>query len=157
MGARQPCQGCLDTSAARPMSRGRGSGLPTWMPQATSRRVEPGEWPERQPGGDPGQQRFDGAGTREVEEEPGLVVLALRRHFAAGEAHGRGLGRGQRGLWERRGPTPAGAAWRSRGRSAPRGGRGRGHPGAPGSGFRRSPARRRSLPTPAAAWGPPRR
>jgi hypothetical protein len=105
MGARQPCQGCLDTSAARPMSRGRGSGLPTWMPQATSRRVEPGEWPERQPGGDPGQQRFDGAGTREVEEEPGLVVLALRRHFAAGEAHGRGLGRGQRGLWERRGPA----------------------------------------------------
>src|SRR4029434_7084684 len=78
MGARQPCQGCLDTSAARPMSRGRGSGLPTWMPQATSRRVEPGEWPERQPGGDPGQPRFDGAGTREVEEEPGRVVLALR-------------------------------------------------------------------------------
>jgi hypothetical protein len=103
MGARQPCKGCLDTSGARPLSRGRGSGLPTWEQQATSRRVECGAWHERQQGCDTVQQRFDGAGPREVEEDPVLVLFGLSCHFAEGEEHGRGLGLGQRGLLQRLG------------------------------------------------------
>jgi len=73
------------------------------MKQAPSRRVEPGEWHERQQGCDTVQQRFDGAGTREVEEDPVLVLFDLGRHFEEGADHGRGLGLGQRGLLERMG------------------------------------------------------
>jgi hypothetical protein len=49
------------------------------------------------------QQRFDGAGTREVEEDTVLVLFDLSRHFEEGEDHGRGLGLGQRGLLQRLG------------------------------------------------------
>ncbi len=64
--------------------RGRGSGLPTWVQPATSRRVECGAWHERQQGCDTVQQRFDGAGTREVEEDPVLVLFDLGCHFEEG-------------------------------------------------------------------------
>ena len=47
------------------------------------------------------QQCFNGARTREVEEDPILVLFDLSCHFEEGEDHGRGLGLGQRGLWER--------------------------------------------------------
>ena len=46
------------------------------------------------------QQRFDGAGTWEVEENTVLVLLNLGCHFEEGEDHGRGLGLGQRSLLE---------------------------------------------------------
>src|SRR2546423_6589661 len=70
-------QRCLDTSAVRHGSRGRGSGLSTWVRQATSRRVDAGERDERQQSRHTVQQRFDGAGTREVEEDPVLVLFDL--------------------------------------------------------------------------------
>ena len=96
-------QGCLDTSAARHGYRGMGSGLSTWVRSATSRRVDAGEWDERQQGRDTVQQRFDGAGTRKVEEDPVLVLFDLSCHFEEGENDRRGLGLSERGLLERRG------------------------------------------------------
>jgi hypothetical protein len=46
-----PLQGCLDTSVARSGYRGGlGSGLSTRVRHATSRRVDPGEWDEKQQG-----------------------------------------------------------------------------------------------------------
>ena len=101
MGART--EGCLATSAARPGSRGMGRGLSTRGRQALSRRVDRGEGDERQQGRHTVQQRFDGAGTREVEEDTVLVLFDLGRHCKEGEDHGRGLGVGQRGLLERLG------------------------------------------------------
>jgi hypothetical protein len=83
--------------------RGRGRGLSTWARQTTSRRVEARERDERPPGRHTVPQRFDGAGTREVEEAPLLILLDLRCHFAAGENDRRGLGLSARGLLERRG------------------------------------------------------
>src|SRR6266571_2119609 len=44
------------------------------------------------------EQRFDGAGTRQVEEDTVLRLFDLRRHFEEGEDHGRGLGLSQCGL-----------------------------------------------------------
>src|SRR5262249_29011905 len=93
-------QGCFDTSAARYRYHGMGSGRSTWVRRATSRRVDAGEGDERQQGRHTVQQRFDGAGTREVEENTVLVLFNLGRHFAEGEDHGRGLGLGQRSLLE---------------------------------------------------------
>ena len=78
-------QGCLDTSAAHPGSRGLGSGLSTWGKDATSRRVDCGEGDKREQGCHTVQQRFDGAGTREVEEDPVLVLFDLCCHFEEGE------------------------------------------------------------------------
>ena len=49
------------------------------------------------------QQRFDGAGTREVEEDPVLVLFDLCCHFEEGENDRRGLGLREWGLLERRG------------------------------------------------------
>jgi hypothetical protein len=103
MGARYPYQGCLDTSAARPGYCGMGSGLATRVRQATSRRVDHGEGDERQQGRHTVQEHFDGAGTREVEEDTVLVLFDLGRHFEEGEDHGRGLGLGQGGLLQRLG------------------------------------------------------
>ena len=83
--------------------RGMGSGLSTWARQATSRRVEARERDERQQGRHTVQQRFDGAGTREVEEDPILILFDLSCHFEEGEHDRRGLGLSERGLLERRG------------------------------------------------------
>jgi len=80
-----------------------GSGLATGVKQATSRRVDHGEGDESQQGCHTVQQRFDGAGTREVEEDTVLGLFDLRCDFEAGQDHGRGLGVGQRGLLERLG------------------------------------------------------
>ena len=80
-----------------------GSGRSTWGRQAISRRVDAGEWDERQQGRHTVQQRFDGAGTREVEEDPVLVLFDLCCHFEEGENDRRGLGLREWGLLERRG------------------------------------------------------
>ena len=96
-------QRCLGTATARPGDRGRGSGLATGVKQAPSRRVAHGEGDESPPGGHTVPQRLDGAGTREVEEDTVLVRCDRRGDFAAGQEHGRGVGVGQRGLWERLG------------------------------------------------------
>jgi hypothetical protein len=50
--------------------------------------------------GDPTQQRFDRARCREVQENPVLVLLDVRRHFEQREDHGAGLGRGEGRLGE---------------------------------------------------------
>ncbi len=102
-GRTRALQGCLGTSAARPGDRGMGSGLATRGRQVTSRRVDHGEGDESQQGRHTVQQRFDGAGTREVEEDTVLVLFDLRRDFAEGQDHGRGVGVGQRSLLERLG------------------------------------------------------
>ena len=102
-GRTRALQRCLGISTARPGDRGMGSGLATRVGQATSRRVEHGEGDESQQGRHTVQQRFDGAGTREVEEDTVLVLFDLRRDFEEGQDHGRGLGVGQRGLLERLG------------------------------------------------------
>jgi len=94
-------QRCLGISTARPGDGGMGSGLATRVGQATSRRVEHGEGDESPQGRHTVPQRFDGAGTREVEEDTVFGLFDLRRDFAEGQEHGRGLGGGQRGLWER--------------------------------------------------------
>src|SRR5215467_11507691 len=96
-------QGCLDTSAARHRDRGMGSGRSTWVRRATSRRVDAGEGDERQQGRHTVQQRFNGAGTREVEEDAVFVLFDLSCHFEEGENDRRGLGLRERGLLERRG------------------------------------------------------
>jgi len=96
-------QGCFDTSVAGSGYRGMGRSLSTWVRQATSRRVDHGEWDERQQGRHPVQQRFDRAGTREVEEDTVLVLFDLCGHFEEGENDSRGLGLSERGLLERRG------------------------------------------------------
>ena len=93
-------QGCLDISAASPGASGKDRSLSTRGRQAISRRVDRGEWDEREQGRHTVQQRFDGAGTREVEENTVLVLFNLGRHFEEGEDHGRGLGLGQRSLLE---------------------------------------------------------
>ena len=82
---------------ARLGADGKGRGLSTEGRQARSRRVERGEWDEIPPGRPTGQQGCDGAGTREGEEEPVLVLFALGRPCAEGAKHGRGWGVGQRG------------------------------------------------------------
>ena len=69
-----------------------GGGLSTRVRHAPSRRVDAGEWDEIQQGCHTGQQRFDGAGTRQVEEDTILVLFDLGRHFEEAEDHGRGLG-----------------------------------------------------------------
>ncbi len=103
MGARYSCSGAL-TPLRRVMGyRGRGSGLSPWVRQATSRRVDAGERDERQQSRYTVQQRFDGAGPREVEEDPVLVLFDLSCHFEEGENDRRGLGLSERGLLERRG------------------------------------------------------
>ena len=91
----------LGIATARPGDRGMGRGLATRVGQATSRRVEHGEGDESPQGRHTVQQRFDGAGTREVEEETVLGLFDLRRDFEEGQDPGRGLGVGQRGLLER--------------------------------------------------------
>ena len=91
----------LGIATARPGDRGMGSGLATRVGQATSRRVEHGEGDESQQGRHTVQQRFDGAGTREVEEETVLGLFDLRRHFAAREAQRGGLRGGQWGVHQR--------------------------------------------------------
>jgi hypothetical protein len=49
------------------------------------------------------QQRFDGAGTREVEEDAVFVLFDLSCHFEEGEHDRRGLRLGERCVLERRG------------------------------------------------------
>jgi hypothetical protein len=71
--------------------------------QSPSRRVDAGKGDQRQQGRHTVQQRFDGAGTREVAEEPLLVLFDLCCHFEEGENDRRGLGLSERGLLERRG------------------------------------------------------
>ena len=102
-GRTRALQRCLGISTARPGDGGMGSGLATRVGQATSRRVEHGEGDESQQGRHTVQQRFDGAGTREVEEDPVLVLFDLSCHFEEGENDRRGLGLSERGLLERRG------------------------------------------------------
>ena len=51
--------------------------------------------------GDTVQERFDGAGRRQVEENAVLVLFDLSRHFEEREDHGGGLGRGQWGVGQR--------------------------------------------------------
>ena len=91
--ARQLCGAAAVWDGAEP----GGGGRP-----ALARRVDRGAGDERAPSCPP-VPRWDGAGTREVAATPVLGRLALGRHCAEGEAHGRGGGRGQRGLWECRG------------------------------------------------------
>ena len=80
-----------------------GGDLSLWGRPATSRRVDPGAWDKIQQGRYTVQQRLDGAGTREVEEDTVFVLFDLRRDFEEGQDHGRRLGVGQRGLLERLG------------------------------------------------------
>jgi len=96
-------QGCLAISAASLGASEQGRNLSTRGRQALSRRVDRGEWDEIEQGRHPVQQRFDGAGTREVEEDTVLVLFDLGCHFEEREDHGRGLRLGQRGLLQRLG------------------------------------------------------
>ena len=102
MDARYPCRGAW-TPLQRVMGTWDGQGLSTWARQATSRRVDARERDERQQGRHTVQQRFDGAGTREVEEDPVLVLFDLSCHFEESENDRRGLGLSERSLLERRG------------------------------------------------------
>src|SRR5215510_5798912 len=68
-------QGCLGISVASPGASGQGRSLSTRGRQAISRRVDRGEWDEREQGRHTVQQRFDGAGTREVKENTVLVLF----------------------------------------------------------------------------------
>ena len=67
----------------------------------TSGGVQGGDRDGGEPRGDPAQQRFDGARRRQVQKNPVLVRLDLGRHFAQGEDHGAGLGRGEGRVGER--------------------------------------------------------
>ena len=82
---------------------GKGCGLAMRRRPPRSRRVDGGEWDEIEKGRHTVQQRFDGAGTREVVEYTVLVLFDLGSHFEEGEDHSRGLGLGQCGLLQRLG------------------------------------------------------
>lgn len=102
-GRTRSLQGCLDISAASPRASGKGRGLSMRERQARSRGVDRREWNASEQGRHTVQQRFDGAGTWEVEDDTGFVLFDLRRHLEQGEHHGGGLDLGQGGLLARLG------------------------------------------------------
>src|SRR5438874_812776 len=114
-GRTRALQRCLGISTARPGDGGMGSGVATRVGQATSRRVEHGEGDESHQGRHTVQQRFDGAGTREVEEQTVFVLLDLRGDYEEGQGHARWAdARAVRCWWRRRASCMTGAAWRSK-------------------------------------------
>jgi hypothetical protein len=86
----------VEASHARVQKTGR-SGTRR-VTDGPSRRVHHGPWDKIEQGSDTVQARFDGAGTREVEEDAVLGLLALGGHFDEGEEQGGGLRLGSRGM-----------------------------------------------------------
>ena len=89
---------CADVEASSARGRETGSSRSRLVTDGASRRVHHGQRDKRQPGRDTVQERFDRAGTREVEPDTILVLFDLGRHFEEREDHGGGLGGGQCGL-----------------------------------------------------------
>ena len=63
-----------------------------------SSRIHDGDRDGREQRGDTGQERFDGTGRRQVEENPVFVLFDLRRHFEEREDQRGGLRGGQGGV-----------------------------------------------------------
>ncbi|SRR6266446_3960432 len=81
----------VDGEASNARVRKTGSGVARRVMDGTSRRVYHRTRDKIEQGGDTVQERFDGAGTREVEEDAVLVLLDLSCHFEESEDQGSGL------------------------------------------------------------------
>ena len=78
----------------RTRCRGTGSSLARRGLESALGRGQRGDGDDVQQGRHPVQERFNRAGTGQMEEPPVLVLLDVRRHFAEGEDQRRGLSLG---------------------------------------------------------------
>src|SRR5262245_31696773 len=80
-----------DVEASNARVHKTGSRLGRRVTDGTSRRVHQGTWNKIEQGSDPVQERFHGAGTRQVEEDTVFVLLELGCDFEEREDQGGGL------------------------------------------------------------------
>ena len=89
---------CDDVEASSAKVSGSGSRRVRSETNGASGRVQRRDGDGGEQGSDPMQERFDGAGRRQVEENPVLVLFDLGRHFEQREDNGARLRCGQGGV-----------------------------------------------------------